>query len=64
MKSSHEIGLGLLNLRILFTLIINNMKLFEFVTNIFLNHMFKNRFIYIHQNSNRCHNLQSRLQVD
>ncbi len=35
MESGHQIGLGILNFKILFTLIFNYMKLFDFATTIF-----------------------------
>jgi hypothetical protein len=41
-----------------------NMNMFEFVTMIFKNHMFKIGLSRIHQNINKGHNLQNRLQVD
>ncbi len=41
MESGHQVGLGILSLKILFTLMFNYMKLLDFVTTIFLNHMFK-----------------------
>jgi hypothetical protein len=39
MENGHQIGLGILNFKILFTLISNYMKFFDFATIIFLNHM-------------------------
>jgi hypothetical protein len=41
MESGHQVGLGILNLKILFTLMFNYMKFFDFTTTIFKNHMFK-----------------------
>jgi hypothetical protein len=41
MESGHQIGLGELNFKILFTLMFNYMKFFDLSTNIFQNHMFK-----------------------
>jgi hypothetical protein len=37
MESGHQIGLDVLNLKNLFTLMFNYMKLFDFATNIFQN---------------------------
>jgi len=39
MKNNHQVGLDILNLKILFTLISN--MFFDFITIIFMNHMFK-----------------------
>jgi hypothetical protein len=41
MESDYQVGLVILNLNILFTLMFNYMKLFDFITIIFFNHMFK-----------------------
>ncbi len=41
MESGHQIGLGILILKILFTLMFIYMKFFDFATIIFKNHMFK-----------------------
>jgi hypothetical protein len=42
MESGHHMGLGILNLEILFTLMFNYMKFFDFATIIICkNHMFK-----------------------
>jgi hypothetical protein len=41
MESGHEVGIAILNLKILFILLFNYMDLKKFVTIIFLNHMFK-----------------------
>jgi len=63
MESDYQVGLVILNLNILFSLMFNYMKFFDFVTTIFKNHMFKiGLHIYIHQNSSRCHNLQNKLE--
>jgi hypothetical protein len=35
MESGHQIGFGVLNFKIIFTLMSNYMKFFDFVTNIF-----------------------------
>ncbi len=35
MENGHQVGLGLLNFKILFTLMLNCMKFFDFDTNIF-----------------------------
>jgi hypothetical protein len=40
------------------------MKMFEFVTMVIKNHMFKIDVCIIHQNISKGHNLQNRLQVD
>jgi hypothetical protein len=53
MKCAHQVDLGILNLEILLSSIINMNIFFDFVTTIFLNHMFKvglNRFIEIQKN--------------
>jgi hypothetical protein len=53
MKCAHQVDLGILNLKILFNSTINMNMFFDFVTTIFLNHMFKvglNRFIEIQKN--------------
>ncbi len=41
MKSGHQVGLNLLNLKIFFTSMINYTKFFDFVITIFYNHVFK-----------------------
>jgi hypothetical protein len=50
MESGHQVGLGILNLKLLFTLMFNDMKFFNFVITIIKNHMFKVGLSYIHQN--------------
>jgi hypothetical protein len=41
MESGHQIGIGILKFRILFTLMFTYMKFFDLVITIFKNHMFK-----------------------
>jgi hypothetical protein len=41
MESGHQVGLGILKFKILFTLTFIYMKFFDFVITIFKNHMFK-----------------------
>ncbi len=40
MESGHQVGLDILNLRILFTLMFNYMKFFDFAITIIKHHMF------------------------
>jgi len=55
-------GFHILNFKILFKTMFNMNMLFEFVTIVFNNHMFKVSISKIH--SNTCNTLQSRLQID
>jgi hypothetical protein len=41
MENGHQVGLGILNSKILFTLMINYMEFFDFFITIILNHLFK-----------------------
>jgi hypothetical protein len=41
MESGHQVGLGIMNLEILFILMFNYMKFFDFAIIIIKNHMFK-----------------------
>jgi hypothetical protein len=41
MENGHQVGLGILNLKLLFILMSNYMKFFDFATTILKNHMFK-----------------------
>jgi hypothetical protein len=63
MKSGHQVYLSILNLKILFSLMISYI-IFLTLFQLFLKSQVSNRFAYIHQNSSKCHNLQSRLWVE
>jgi hypothetical protein len=41
MESGHQVGLGIMNFKILFIVMFNYTKFFDFTINIFKNHMFK-----------------------
>ncbi len=64
MESRHQVGFHILNFKILFKTMFNMNMLFEFVTIVFNNHMFKVSLSKLHSNTCKDHKLQSRLQVN
>jgi hypothetical protein len=64
MESNQQVGFGILNLKISFSRMFNMNMFIDFVAVVFNNHMFKVGISRIHQNTNKGHNFQNRLQVD
>jgi hypothetical protein len=62
MENGHQVRLCILNLKLLFTLMSNYMKFFDFATTIFKTKCLKQFCIYSSKSS-RCHKLQSRLNI-